>query len=642
MGARNDIPLRIARDRVIDLLGIGDTYPLTDLDVVADGIKVNHGEKATIPIEYAQAGVTYQLCDPKNNDAPIRDAFKEGNDVRVEIETPSVKEDVSYRILATKRAGQKDAQAPRFLDEDAPVKVGLETSLEIRLLPDTLPLVDPSLDKPQPSDPRIVPYGDSVQVAIAKTQEGVMYSLVLDGKDLDGVPVPGTLHEVRLDTGPLHEDTVIQVRAAKYFPESLQRKAEVSLLDGKLTLKVKANPAVAVSVDPPVTGYGQDATIRITGTQKSARYLAWSCPVADADYVRGAAGLQVRKPALAGADAPAGYKPVGEALTALQEDTHILVQAIKEHSTVWLGQGALALVRPDPDRKLTLRLALAGAQTGDSMQVSGGEPGVFYFFSSAGKELERAAYFHKRIENDTLNKGIGQFAVGIDFAIAADPQDAAADRAATPPRLPQIDIAPLAAGSSLTVRAVKAQTGVDVPMTREAQIPAPPAIRADPAIVDYGAVAKIAADGDAKGYEFTLDGAPVKLPAQSEPLTADAVFELVVTQPAAKSMPVEGVLRLAVRVRPNAALAVTAKPDTVSKGGAAEIVVGASQPGVNYRLMAGSAPVGEALAGTGADLALPSGPIAADTTFSVTATRADNAQLAAVLQQQVTVKLAPA
>ena len=34
MDTPHDIPVRSARDRIIDLLEIGDTYPLTDLNVV--------------------------------------------------------------------------------------------------------------------------------------------------------------------------------------------------------------------------------------------------------------------------------------------------------------------------------------------------------------------------------------------------------------------------------------------------------------------------------------------------------------------------------------------------------------------------------------------------------------------------------
>jgi len=97
MDVPHDIPVRNARNRLIDLLGIGDTYPLVDLNVVADQLKVPFGGKAKIPIQNAQAGVTYELCDPKGQ--PLGAAFKaDGSDATLVIDTPNVSEDVTYRI----------------------------------------------------------------------------------------------------------------------------------------------------------------------------------------------------------------------------------------------------------------------------------------------------------------------------------------------------------------------------------------------------------------------------------------------------------------------------------------------------------------------------------------------------------------
>ena len=98
----HDVPVRSARDRLIDLLGIGDTYPISDLNVVADQLKVPFGGTARIPIEYAQEGVTYELCDPRGQ--PLGDAFKaDGHGGTLAIDTPRVMADVTYRIRATKK-----------------------------------------------------------------------------------------------------------------------------------------------------------------------------------------------------------------------------------------------------------------------------------------------------------------------------------------------------------------------------------------------------------------------------------------------------------------------------------------------------------------------------------------------------------
>ena len=47
MDPRHDIPVRCARDRLIDLLGLGEAYPLTDLTVAAVPPKVVFGTTAS-------------------------------------------------------------------------------------------------------------------------------------------------------------------------------------------------------------------------------------------------------------------------------------------------------------------------------------------------------------------------------------------------------------------------------------------------------------------------------------------------------------------------------------------------------------------------------------------------------------------
>ena len=84
-----------------------------------------------------------------------------------------------------------------------------------------------------------------------------------------------------------------------------------------------------------------------------------------------------------------------------------------------------------------------------------------------------------------------------------------------------------------------------------------------------------------------------------------------------------------------------AKLDAVSKGAATEIAVQASERGAVYQLLSGKTAVGAPVPGTGAEILLPTGPIAADTTFSVAAIRADNPQISAVLVAQASVKLKP-
>lgn len=700
----NDIPVRSARDRIIDLLGIGDSYPLTDLNVVTDQLKVAFGGTAKIPIESAQVGVTYQLIDPAGKLLGKAD----GNDETLVIETPRVKENVTYRISATKKqlsGSRLPPQAPRLLNQGAPVKAGIDSQLAIEIL-HASPL-DPA--KTNPSDPRIVAYGDSVAVKVKSSQEGVDYSLMVDGNDISE-PVTGDLHDIILTTsGPMLEDIVIQVSASKKFRASENRSTETSPLDAKLYLKVKADPALTISVEPsPIVDYRQDATINIADTQAGVEYQAYMRGIADVDFVRGVAvdggvevdgdvvadsdivkvlvdkqpDVRVRKPArLERWYTPEGYTPFGEAplpgtggnLTitaqALTDDTIVIVQASKQHqvdpdasativSEISLDQAAVVLVRPDPEHKLRLRVPVSGAKTGDTMLVLAGQRGVFYYLRRGvrGAKFPRPAYFHKRdAQDDTQNKGLGQLGVEVDFVVADDPdatRDAAPDLATTFPRPPTLDITPTATNSKLSANAVKAQTAVEAKMAQAAQIAAVPAISADPAVIDFGGTAKILipASKPEDQYHIMLNETPMgsaltgdntDLTVITDPLDADAIFEVLVTPIADEGIQVERVVQVSVSVLPDAELSMSAQENSVSKNTGTDIVLEGSQEGVNYQLMSGQTAIGSAEPGTGAEIILPTGPISADTTFSVTATRADDARLAVVLQAQATVMLEP-
>jgi hypothetical protein len=694
VAAPHNVPVRSARDRVVDLLGIGDTYPLTDLNVVADQLKVAFGGTAKIPIEHAQAGVTYQLCDPKGK--PLGAAFAgNGEDATLVIETPKVDQDITYRILATKRPASGSTLPPqesRFLDEEAPVKVGLDTGLVIELR--GVPLLDPNRPSPRPSDPRIVPYGQSVDVWIDQSQEGVQYSLILDGRDVTTVVRTGDLHDISLPTGPMLEDVVIGVRATKTFQASEGRASETSPLDATLYLKVMANPAATVAIDPsPIVDYASDVVIKVGGTQQSATYRAYLRTVSDADFVHDAASgtdivrvgvpgkpdAQIRVPVESGVwRTPGGYAPVGGdaaggggdlRITApsVKDDAAVIVQALKAHrvdvndpasatisSAIRLSQSAVVLVRPDPARALSLRVPVVGADTGSTIQVSGGQPGVFYYFRRApsGNEFPLPVYFHKRDEQDpTQNKGVGQLGIEIDFAIATDQAASpGANRATVFPRPPLLDVTPFATASRLSSRAVKAQTGVEAAVSGVAAIAAVPAIRADQAVIDLGTSARILipSSNAADQYELTREGVTVRpavagngsdLTMVSDSLTADAVFDVVVTRPGNTGIRVERVVQVPVSVRPDATLPVSAKQESVASGAGTEIAVQNSQRGVLYQLRSGQTAVGASLSGTGSELSLPTGPVTAETTFSVSATRADKTDVTVVLVNQATVKV---
>ena len=69
-----------------------------------------------------------------------------------------------------------------------------------------------------------------------------------------------------------------------------------------------------------------------------------------------------------------------------------------------------------------------------------------------------------------MNKGIDQLRIGIDFVVAptllADQVQAAASLAEVPPAAPILETGALPVGTVCSVRAVKAQTGVEVELAQ--------------------------------------------------------------------------------------------------------------------------------------------------------------------------------
>jgi hypothetical protein len=301
----------------------------------------------------------------------------------------------------------------------------------------------------------------------------------------------------------------------------------------------------------------------------------------------------------------------------------------------------------------------ASARTGDLVQVSGGQPGVFYVLrpAPAGPEFPLAAYFHKLDDQDPRqNKGVDQLGLEIDFAIAADPDPrpalGAIDLALLQPRTPLLGITPVDVGSSLAVRAVKAQTKVEVQMPKQARVAPVPAIRAARDVVDLGSAAQVVVPASSPDdrYELTLAGAAVApatagtgadLAFDTGPLGADTAFEVVVTTPGDKGLRVDRVVGVAIRVRPDVTLPVSASADILSPGASTNVIVERTQSGVTYQLMNGETAVGTPTPGTGQTLTLPTGSIGGDTTFSVVAARADDPRITAVLATRPTVKFAP-
>jgi hypothetical protein len=541
---------RDARDRVIDLLGFGKTYPLRDIPLPANVI-VAPGNPTQITLGFSQRGVLYQLRHRDTGAAILRNGQPieaEGTGDVLVLPTPPIEDDVTYRILAIKREGADDPEQRRetWLSGAVRVEEGVDPTLIARIVATPL---DPRIDDVKPSDARIVDYGTTVSVEVLASQEGVTYEL-LDHAALAGAAVSaavvGTSSTIVLTYLAAKEDIDLRVRGRKAVGDPQNPEIREAVLDLILPLRVRASTAPGALLDPAIVVHAGTTTLKLTATQQSVSYRAWTRSIRDSEFVFDVVGQTTATDVIAVADGNrairtlrpkrvgdwvdlAGFTPLGNAvagtgaalsipLGSFQLDTYVLVQAIKQHRRAPLTSGdattvasaeqltvALALhVRPNPDQTLRMRVLVANALSSGSWLVMDGQAGVYYELSSNGQPaFTSSAYFHQRDDQDSrVNKGIGQLRIGVDLAVARDRTNAG-DPTTTAPALPNLDPpAPIAVGTELSVLARKAMSSLTAPLSRTAKLWPVPTITA--AKVAPGSVATIVIVASVAGERYTL------------------------------------------------------------------------------------------------------------------------------------------
>ncbi|MEI6335559.1 MAG: hypothetical protein WCS87_13455 [Methylococcaceae bacterium] len=486
------IPLRDARDRMIDLLGLGNTYPLRDLAIPDIGT-VAYNISARIIIQNSQPQISYQLCD--NNQHPLAPEIKQpGNGGDLELISPKIADDRNFTIQATKIS----SGLSNFLLQTPTVKVGLDLDLLASIQNAPLLIAGQSAA----DDARIVDYGVIIQVAIELAQEGVDYQLVNVSGQTETVlsaVVRGDSHSIVLKTlAFVTEDITIRLRATKTFEKSEKKKTQTDLLSTVLPLKVKANPKVSVSVLTPIIDYAGVVSIKVAESQASTRYQVFTRPIADSEFIRDDRKVSTltiavpNKAAVVIAIPDSGGFIIGNegalqgngsdlglSCANLTADSFIEIQAVKTHlandktpvtSSVLISQIVAVLVRPDANPTLHFNAGVTNGLLQAPIQVSGGQAGVFYEFTTVtdNKVQGLPVYCHQSDHADnTQNKGVGQLQIGVDLVI---PPDLSAARLAAhpnltvlPPELPQLSAGVnIKSDAELSIRAYKAQTGVEV------------------------------------------------------------------------------------------------------------------------------------------------------------------------------------
>lgn len=587
------LAVRDARDRVIDMLGFGRTYPLRDLPVPAHRT-VSPGTAARIPIEHSQQGVLYGLRDARSGAAILIDGQPievAGTGATIELRTPPTDVDVGYRILAVKLEGREDPKLRReaWLHTTVRVEQGVDPSLAARIL--DLPALDGELAEPGPTAARLAAYGAVVEVELLASQEGVLYTLRDDAEPtriVSQAPVVGTSGVIVLRSVALHADLDLRIHGSRTVGDANHPELRVALLDVVLPLRIRADHTLATELLPaPVRDQDGAATLRLATTEADVEYQAYRRPLRDHEYtvaepppgptitVAGDDGrtIHIERPtaALWSALDPLGPAVLGTGaalelpLAALARDSLVLVRVDKRHqprrdapetlrSSALLEQVQALLLRPDPRPALQLQVTLAGDATTGPLLLLGGQPGVFYELRLAGSDVAIAlpAYFHQRDDGQQTDKGIDQLRIEQDLVVARAPGDEAR---------PLLDAAPLPVGTVLEVRARKALSGLTTTLTGLATIAAMPALLAEPANVAAGESARVVIVASVVGERYRLlrgdtvlaeaDGVGGRLELDTGPLTDPAALVLTATRTTPGA--------LAVERRTAIAIAVTAK-----------------------------------------------------------------------------------
>lgn len=249
------IPGRDARDRAIDTMGFGWTYPLRDLPVNAVTNIVPFGCPARIQIQYSQIGHVYQLYSldpdlPDNDPASIftiDGEAKVGTGEQIELKSGTIATDRrTYRVHVL----ETDTELDAWLGNRVTVKQGIDKNIVVELVEDA------------------VGYYEPIEVRLPVPQEGIEYQLVDASLNAWSNKESSELNaSIVINSYPLRENITLYVRAKNIDNEV------------KDILNTPINPRVAPFLDvdaelvEPLVDYAAPATIRLSKVQPGVFYF---------------------------------------------------------------------------------------------------------------------------------------------------------------------------------------------------------------------------------------------------------------------------------------------------------------------------------------------------------------------------------
>ena len=396
----SNLKARDARDRMINILGIGIPYPLRDLALKYPPM-VSLDQQAEINILGGQTGVRYQVCDEDGN--PIFDEDGSPFEVLPEaglgadgvvLRTPKIVKDITFTILACRQVKAPAIGLETYLNQTVSIKAGIDTTLQVEFRP---------AEHQISTDHQItINYGDTVKVAIEASQEGIFYTLVRhSGDGTLSADQKGDKSEIHLKSSELTEDTRIKVKACRTLDPNT-----CEYLDTPLSVNVRPNPKVAVGVQASIIDYKAKARLSLANPQSSAEYQLYQRELVLSEYVsqetqgrleiqtdEGHSVFLITPEKISNWEDPSGFilagifKKRSEKLSittgSLSEDMLFIVQATKNENkenreSLQLDQAVVVLVRPDTAPAVKAQQPLIDSNTFGMVTISKAQKGVEY------------------------------------------------------------------------------------------------------------------------------------------------------------------------------------------------------------------------------------------------------------------------
>jgi len=489
------LELKDARDKMLHILGIGQPYPLRDVQL-SYVTTVAAGMQTDIHLLGGQAGVHYQLCDEDGN--PIADEEGESFSVSptighfelppqalesaqaIKLKTPKIIKDITFTILA--RPVSVDGTTgllESYLTSEVAIKLGIDKTLKVLFEASEGQMVNDQQARV------ITDYNSQVKVNIMQSQQGISYRLVTADDSPLSTDHKGDTKTITLTSNiEFKENTQIYIQA--YRSKKLNTKIR---LDTSLTIWVRPNTSIPVMLEKPIVDYQGVTKLTLGAPQDGVEYHLFKrlarleIALQKAEYLSERTiedslvdnpetlDISIQKlPRVTDWKTQTSFEEIGQFIEEknrlsissgeLLEDSLFIIRASKKDNDeqLQLEQAVAVLVRPSTAPVVSVKDEFVTKGRPGEVQVSSTQQGVHYQLrlNDVNKtKIDKNPGYHYQ------DRGISTARIGVDFRIEESDQ---------PILEVLLPTEAITRTTEFTVMAIKAITGVSAQLAQTATL----------------------------------------------------------------------------------------------------------------------------------------------------------------------------